>query len=94
MKSILVEFFGIPRARAGVSSMQVCEGRETVTLGDVLLELSDRLPDFANACLEEDRSLRPGYLANIDGQRFVRGDEDQPLRSGQSVLILSSDAGG
>jgi hypothetical protein len=37
--------------------------------------------------------LRPGYLASIDGERFVR-DPAETIVEGNSVLILSAEAGG
>jgi molybdopterin converting factor small subunit len=35
----------------------------------------------------------PSLTMNLDGQRFVK-DLATPVRDGQSVLILSADAGG
>ena len=86
--SITVELFGIPRARAGVArtnSAGCC-------LGDVLADLASRFPGLAAACID-GRRLRPGFTANLGGQRFVTATET-PLAEGDTVLILSLDAGG
>ena len=90
--TIHVEFFGIPRVRAGVANATVMHGRETASLAEVLDELSVRFPDFSNACIS-DQQLREGYVASIDGQCFVQG-KAVIVKSDQSVLILSADAGG
>lgn len=92
--SIVVEFFGIPRSRTGVSQVRICEGLPQVSLGQVIEVLAHQFPEFANTCTVDGKSLRHGYIANIDGQRFVAGNDQQLIADGQTVLILSSDAGG
>lgn len=86
--SVRVEFLGIPRQRAGVSSVNV----EAKTLGDAIDQLQQMLPDFAADCLE-DGQLRRGVLANINGTMFTT-EVRMPLRSGDTLMILSADAGG
>ncbi len=86
--TVRVEFFGIPRERAGVTAIDV----RATTLGTVCEALRVQLPPFAAACLDGNR-LRPGYLANINGRVFA-SDPQTPLQPGDSVLILSADAGG
>ena len=83
-----VELFGIPRQRAGLS-------RTTATgesLGDVLADLAARFPALATACID-GRQLRPGFTANLGGDRFVT-DPETMLHNADSVLLLSVDAGG
>jgi len=83
-----VEFFGIPRARAGVektTSRGDC-------LGDVLADLAARFPDLAETCIDQ-RRLRPGFTANLRGERFVTAPET-PLNAGDTLLLLTLDAGG
>jgi molybdopterin converting factor small subunit len=91
---VSVEFFGIPRQRAGLAAMEValpdCE-RET-TLGAVLEALSQKLPGFARDCLTENK-LRSGYIANISGERFAT-DPGTIIAEGDTLLILSADVGG
>ncbi len=85
---VTVELFGIPRARAGVSQT-VAHGS---TLGDVLLDLARRFPALGETCIQ-DRSLKPGYTANLRGEKFVT-DPTLRLREGDAILLLSVDAGG
>jgi molybdopterin converting factor small subunit len=86
--AITVEFFGVPRERAGVKATTATGG----TLGELLLGLETRFPHLAANCLESGR-LKPGFAANLNGERFV-SDPDTPLASGDTLLILSADAGG
>lgn len=85
---VLVELFGIPRARAGVA-------KTTATgscLGEVLADLSDRYPELATTCIE-GRRLRAGYTANLRGECFVTDPETQ-IQEGDTLLLLALDAGG
>ena len=86
--SVQVEFFGIPRARAGVPT--ACS--DGSSLGEVLGDLAQRFPQLAEACID-GRQLRPGYTANLEGSTFVT-DPETPLRDGDRILLLSIDAGG
>lgn len=85
---IRVEFFGIPRNRAGVAAVECAAN----CLGDLLLALARRFPSLATDCFAGDR-LREGYAANLNGDQFVT-DSATPLGDGDCVLILSADAGG
>lgn len=86
--AVTVEFFGIPRQRAGVASTMV----EAGVLEDVLKSLAEQFPRLAEACFDGGR-LRSGYLANLNGARFV-SDPQTGLQPGDQILILSADAGG
>ncbi|QDU36503.1 hypothetical protein Mal4_07890 [Maioricimonas rarisocia] len=86
--SVRVEFLGIPRERAGVGSVTV----EAKTLGDAIEQLRQMLPEFAADCLQ-DGELRRGYLASINGIMFTT-EARMPLRSGDTLMILSADVGG
>jgi len=86
--NVTVELFGIPRARAGVATTMAAGD----SLGDVLVDLAQRFPALAETCFN-NRTLKPGYLANLAGDRFVT-DPDTPLEEGTCLLILSADAGG
>ncbi len=89
---IQVEFFGIPRQRAGTSVVCLEFGGDRVALAAVVGELTQRFPGLAAACLG-DGSLRPEYLVNLGGERFI-SDPDFPLNPGDSLLLMSADAGG
>ena len=88
MPVINVEFFGIPRERAGVSSINL----EAKSVEELLSKLHQQLPRFAERCLSDGR-LNPEYLMSINGKQFTR-DETTQLSDGDSVLILSADVGG
>jgi molybdopterin converting factor small subunit len=87
---IRVEFYGIARERAGCSVVELVRAR--ATLSQVLEEIGSRLPAFGRECVESDR-LAGTLTANLDGERFI-SDPMTPIREGQTVLILSADAGG
>jgi molybdopterin converting factor small subunit len=82
-----VEFLGVPRHRAGIADLDV----DAATLGELLRTLAARVPGF-DELIVRDR-LHPACVANLNGDRFV-SDPATPLRAGDSLLILSADAGG
>lgn len=89
--AIRVEFFGIARQRTGVASVEL-PLPTPATLGDCLADLGRRFPSFAADCVDRQR-LKPSFAANIGGQRFV-SSADSTLSDGDTLLILSADAGG
>ncbi|HEY1758276.1 MAG TPA: MoaD/ThiS family protein [Bryobacteraceae bacterium] len=82
-----VEFFGVPRQRAGVSEMEV----QADTLGQLLGTLAARIPSLGEF-ISMDR-LHPTFVASLNGDRFVH-DPGTRLCENDCVLILSADAGG
>ena len=84
-----VELFGIPRQRAGLKELDV----EANNLRSLFVELGRAIPQLVGVCLEDDGQLNPGYLANLNGRAFVT-DTETRLDDGDSILILSADAGG
>jgi molybdopterin converting factor small subunit len=86
--AVNVELFGIPRARAGVAATTA----EGDCLGDALADLAARFPELAATCID-GRALRPGYTANLDGERFIT-DPATRLVDGDRLMLLSLDAGG
>ncbi len=88
---ISVEFFGIPRQRAGQRDTRLLL-TAPVTLGTLLEELARRFPGLEGECIAQG-ALRPGCLASLDGDRFVR-DPAEVIVEGTSVLILSAEVGG
>jgi len=89
---IEVELYGIARHRCGVGQVDVACGPGGTSFGAILAELADRFPGFAETCLRQAR-LADEFVANIDGQCFV-ADPKTPIAAGQTLLILSADAGG
>jgi molybdopterin converting factor small subunit len=90
--AIRIEFFGIARQRAGVAEFSLALQRPEVALSEVLGELAARVPDLNGQWIADGR-LHESLTANLDGQRFV-SDPATMVRDGQSLLILSADAGG
>jgi molybdopterin converting factor small subunit len=82
-----VELLGLPRERAGVAELDL----EADTLGQLLVALVVRFPSLGEL-ITADR-LQPSIVANLNGDRFV-SDPRTSLTEGDSVLILSADAGG
>jgi molybdopterin converting factor small subunit len=82
-----VEFLGIPRARSGVSELEI----EAETLGQLLGTLAARFPELREL-IAVDR-LHPSIAANLNGDSFI-SDPDTQLAKDDHLLILSADAGG
>ena len=86
--SLIVEFYGIPRQRAGRAELRVPAG----TVSDVLAAIQSRCPALAGL-VRADGRLGPHYLLSVNGQSFIR-DGSVRLGPGDRVLLLSADAGG
>jgi molybdopterin converting factor small subunit len=82
-----VEFFGIPRERAGVSELEV----DARTLGELLDALAARFPELRQLITRD--GLDSSVAANLNGDLFVR-DRTMLLAENDHVLLLSADAGG
>jgi molybdopterin converting factor small subunit len=82
-----VEFFGVPRERAGCDEVDV----EADTLGRLLGTLAARMPGLAELIVVD--RLHPSLAASLNGDRFI-SDPETPLGDDDRVLILSADAGG
>jgi molybdopterin converting factor small subunit len=85
---VTVEFFGIPRQRAGRAELVV----RANTVADVMASIKRACPGLADL-VEGDGELAPHYLLSLDGTGFVK-DLRQVLEPGTRVLLLSADAGG
>lgn len=90
--TITVEFFGIPRVRAGLERVSVFPDRESAMLSEVLAEVAEQIPTFATACMSNNK-LDDHFLVSVDGEVFVR-DHDVLIEEDRTVYILSADAGG
>ena len=67
-------------------------GKQT-TLGDVLTQLARRFPKMTGECFDDAARTTSNVTVNIGGKRFV-SDPETPLRAGDSLLVMSADAGG
>jgi molybdopterin converting factor small subunit len=92
MITLEIEFFGVPRQRAGTARTALSLPGEQARLADALYQLARTLPGFAACCVDGQR-LCPAYIVNVGGERFVT-DPDFVLHSGDALLIMSADAGG
>jgi molybdopterin converting factor small subunit len=85
---VTVEFYGMPRHKAGCSELAV----SAATLAEALAQIELSCPGL-KGLFRADGSLEPQYLISIDGREFTR-DLDYPLSAGTRLLLLSADAGG
>jgi molybdopterin converting factor small subunit len=85
---VTVEFYGIPRQRAGRAELRVPAG----TVADALAAVEQACPALAGL-RQADGRLSAHYLLSLNGDRFVR-DLRQPLEAGDCLIVLSADAGG
>jgi hypothetical protein len=88
LPTVTIEFYGIPRARAGRKDLVV----SAATAADALAEATRQCPDLVGL-LRPDGRLLPHYVLSLDGQAFVT-DLGRALRPGDRLLLLSADAGG
>ena len=90
---IQVELFGVPRLRSGRREVGLALPRE-VSRQQVVCALAEACPALVGNALREDRSdLQEGYVFNHNGRSFIGGDNIS-LQPGDSLLLLSSQAGG
>jgi molybdopterin converting factor small subunit len=88
-----VELFGVARLLANTTdvSLPLSPG---ATLSDVLEALARQLPVLVGRVIREDRrTLVDGYACNVNGLEFVRSTASA-VHHGDSIVILSADAGG
>jgi molybdopterin converting factor small subunit len=88
LATVTVEFYGLPRARAGCPSVVV----SAATVGAALAAVVEACPSLVGL-RQEDGRLSSQYLLSLDGERFLT-DLDHPLQPGDRLLLLSADAGG
>jgi molybdopterin converting factor small subunit len=86
--TVTVEFFGIPRVRAGRAEITVA----AATAREALAAVAQACPALKEIC-RSDGGLAPQYLLSLDGVRFVT-DLAESLQPGERLLLLSADAGG
>ena len=85
---ISIEFYGIPRLRAGTPVIRL----QADTVGEALQELGRVCPALENLVLKES-VLHRAYQLSLNGEQFIT-DPTMSLRDGDVLLLLSADAGG
>jgi molybdopterin converting factor small subunit len=88
MHGIIVEFYGIPRERAGRTELIVAAG----PLGDVLAAVQRHCPRLQDV-RQPTGNLNPNYRISLDGQRFLT-DIAEIVPAQSRLLLLSADPGG
>ncbi len=87
-RQVRVEFYGVPRLRAGCAAQTVNAG----TVAEALAAIARECPHLADL-LEPDGRLAEQYLLSLNGEEFV-AELDRELLPGDRLLLLSADAGG
>jgi len=88
-----VELFSVARLMAKTSKVSLALP-QGATLSQVFLALAERLPILVGPVITPERnSLTSGNACNINGKDFVR-DPSVKVRAGDSIIIISADAGG
>ena len=91
-----VELFGVARLRAQTTHVGLTLPADA-DLSVALAALAEAVPALVGPVLMQDADKRvqfvPGFVCNVNGQAFVR-DMRTVVQTGDSILILSSDAGG
>jgi molybdopterin-guanine dinucleotide biosynthesis protein A/molybdopterin converting factor small subunit len=91
--SCTVELFSVARLVAKTAKVSLALPQEA-TLSHVFSALAERLPVLVGPVITPDRnSLTSGNACNINGRDFVR-DPSVKVHSGDSIFIISADAGG
>jgi hypothetical protein len=86
--SHVVEFYGIPRERAGRTELAVAAG----SLADILMAVALECPRLQDL-RQTNGNISPHYRISLNGERFLT-DLEEVLPAQSHLLILSADAGG
>ena len=88
-----VELYGTARLCAKTAKVALVLPPQPV-LSSVFVALAGELPVLVGPVIAPDRSkLTCGYACNINGRDFVR-DPGFKINPGDSIIIISNDAGG
>ena len=88
-----VELYGMARLLAKSAKVALALPPPAV-LSSALVALATELPVLVGPVIAPDRSkLTSGYACNINGLDFVR-DPGFKIHPGDSIIIISNDAGG
>ncbi len=91
--SITVELFGMARIACGRRSLSI-ETTIEAPVSTVVAALADACPELVGRAISEDLSnLMESYTFNLNGTAFV-GEGDLALKTGDTLLLFSSQAGG
>ena len=85
---VTLEFFGTSRLYTQVDKCAL----KAACFKDVAEFLTLRFPKFAKKCLQNE-ALSPNYLLCLNGETFIDASNLE-LQDGDTIIILSADAGG
>jgi molybdenum cofactor guanylyltransferase len=89
-----VELLGVARIVSGRQELSLALP-PGATVADALAELSRQLPALAGCVITRGGGhLIDGYACNVNGLEFVKDPATTTVKSGDSIVILSADAGG
>ena len=88
-RRIHVEFFGVPRRRAGVDRLEV----EGTTLHGALLALARACPALVGPALSAEGAVQPAALVSLNGNRLTT-EPSTPLADGDTLILLDLECGG
>lgn len=86
--TVIIEFYGIPRARAGRTEITV----SAATAGDALRAAAKECPGLGEL-IQANGKLISYFRLSLDGKSFVL-DLERPIQTGDRLLLISADAGG
>ncbi len=90
---VKVELFGTPRIHSGTAAVELAVPYPA-NRGKLVAALAKQCPALLGHGLKEDLTdLEDGYVFNLNGLAFL-GEADFTLANGDSLLLISSQAGG
>ena len=90
---VKVELFGTPRIQSGRSELELLL-QCPVQRQDLVQALAEACPQLVGHGVRTDLSdVEEGYVFNLNGLSFL-GEGDFTLEDGDSILLISSQAGG
>ncbi len=93
MMQLKVEFLGLARELAGVSAC-LATLAAGATWRDLICDLASQFPALVGPVILPDScTLSTAYMLNVNGRTIVR-DFDEPVHTGQRLLLMFAEAGG
>ena len=90
---VKVELFGTPRIHCGITAVELAVPYPP-NRSSLVAALAEQCPSLVGHGLKADLSdLDDGYVFNLNGLVFL-GEADFTLADGDSLLLISSQAGG
>lgn len=94
---IVVELYGLPRRRAGITEVPIDLDLQSVQLKELIEVLAEQFPDLHPDCLVcsplGNWELSRHIVGNRNGDCFIRSGVEV-LVDGDRLLLMSADVGG